>query len=115
MVWTIEHIFPEGVNIPESWVEMIADGDREEAVKIQEEYVHKLGNLTLTGYNSSLSNFDFDKKRDRKKDGKFIGYKNGLFLNEDLRNKKKWTKKDIIERTEKLVSLAKKIFKMKNE
>ena len=24
-VWTIEHIFPEGENIPATWVQMIAD------------------------------------------------------------------------------------------
>ena len=27
-VWTIEHIFPEGLNIPQVWVDMIANGDK---------------------------------------------------------------------------------------
>ena len=66
LIWTIEHIFPEGNNIPECWVDMIADGDKSKAKKIQNESVHKLGNLTLTGYNQYLSNFDFLKKRNRK-------------------------------------------------
>jgi len=115
LVWTIEHIFPEGRNIPSAWVKMIADGDRLKAEKIQEDWVHKLGNLTLTGYNSKLSNFDFKKKRDRKKGKNSIGYKNGLFLNESLEKKDRWTKEDIKDRTEKLVDIAIEIFKMEKE
>ncbi|MCG2688587.1 HNH endonuclease family protein [Candidatus Parcubacteria bacterium] len=113
LIWTIEHIFPEGKNIPAPWVEMIAGGDKEIAEQIQEDYVHKLGNLTLTGFNQKLSNFDFERKRDRKnQEGNYIGYKNGLFLNEDLKDKNNWTKEDIIKRTKKIVDLAVEIFKV---
>jgi hypothetical protein len=42
-VWTIEHIFPQGDNIPASWVTMIAGGDERKAKAIQETHVHKLG------------------------------------------------------------------------
>jgi len=116
LVWTIEHIFPEGNNIPDSWVQMIADGDKAEAARIQEKYVHKIGNLTLTGYNQNLSNFDFSKKRNRKdaRDN-FIGYKNELFLNKDLKDKNEWKKEDIISRTEKLVDMATNIFKIRDK
>ena len=31
-VWTIEHIFPQGDNIPTSWVDMIAEGDSRKAI-----------------------------------------------------------------------------------
>jgi hypothetical protein len=44
---------------------MIADWNTDDAEKIQAEYVHKIGNLTLTWFNQNLSNFDFIKKRDR--------------------------------------------------
>ena len=115
LIWTIEHIFPEGRNIPDSWVEMMAEGNEVEAKRIQNDYVHKLGNLTLTGYNQNLSNFDFKKKKERKKDGNFIGYKNRLFLNEDLKDKESWVENDIIERTKKVVDLAINIFKIENE
>jgi len=116
LIWTIEHIFPEGNNIPKSWVDMIADGDRAEAKKAQEEFVHKLGNLTLTGFNQSLSNFDFERKRDRKdKKQMFIGYKNKLFLNEDLKDKNKWTVDDIKERTNRLIDLTLEVFKLEGE
>ena len=30
---------------------------------IHEIYLHNIGNLTLTGYNSDMSNYDFPKKR----------------------------------------------------
>lgn len=116
LVWTIEHIFPEGRNIPDSWVNMMANGDREKAEQIQADHVHKLGNLTLTGYNQNLLNFDFQKKRDRvNQDGSFIGYKNGLFLNTELESKDRWNETDIKKRTEKLVNIAIDIFKTDNE
>lgn len=103
-IWTIEHIFPEGENIPQAWVDMIAGGNRDLANEYLQKYVHKLGNLTITGYNSSLSNFSFVQKRDRtNKEGKFIGYKNGLEVNHELANKDGWTINDIEERTERLV------------
>lgn len=104
-IWTIEHIFPEGENIPQAWVDMIAGGNSDLANEYLQKYVHKLGNLTITGYNSSLSNFSFVQKRDRtNKEGKFIGYKNGLEVNHELANKDGWTINDIEERTERLVN-----------
>jgi len=114
-VWTIEHIFPEGQNIPQIWVDMISDGDKDEARQLQEEYVHTIGNLTLTGYNSSLSNMSFEKKRDRTKESKNIGYKNGLFLNSKIKDMSRWNVKDIQERTSELVSIAIDLFKFENE
>ncbi len=111
-IWTIEHIFPEGENIPQSWVDMIADGDRELAKKYWEMYVHKLGNLTISGYNSALSNYSFEQKRDRtNKEGKYIGYKNGLEINHELAVKDRWTVDDIIKRTDKLVAEVTEMFK----
>ena len=48
-IWTIEHVFPEGQNIPKDWVDMIANGDTALAQEYLAKYTHKLGNLTLTG------------------------------------------------------------------
>ena len=111
-IWTIEHIFPEGENIPQVWVDMIADGNKELAKQYLENYVHKLGNLTITGYNSSLGNYSFEQKRDRKNSyNKDIGYKNGLEINKELASKDKWTVDDIINRTEKLVTEVSEMFK----
>lgn len=111
--WTIEHIFPQGENIPEHWVQMVANGDKIEAQRIRKKYVHKLGNLTLTGYNSQLSNMSLDKKQNKKdKDEKYIGFKNGLAINESIKDIPVWTESDILKRTNYLVKEALEIFKL---
>lgn len=112
-VWTIEHIFPEGDNIPQCWVDMIANGDKKLANQYREDYTHKIGNLTITGYNSTLGNKSFEEKRDRKsKDGqRFIGYKNGLEINKEIAQKEQWTIDDIQKRTDKLVEELLKVYK----
>lgn len=103
-VWSIEHIFPQGENIPEDWVKMIADGDAKKAKEYQAQYVHTFGNLTITGYNSTLSNKAFPDKRDRKnQNGQFIGYRNGLSLNEDVVCRDDWTVDAIKARTNRMV------------
>ncbi len=111
--WTIEHIFPEGDNIPDPWVKMIAGGDLELAKKYREEYVHKIGNLTVTKYNSTLSNLSFEKKRDRTVENKYVGYKNGLDINKEIAVKDSWTIEDIKTRSEKLVKELMKIYALK--
>jgi uncharacterized protein with ParB-like and HNH nuclease domain len=112
-IWTIEHIFPEGKNIPDSWVKMIADGDRAKADGYLEEYAHTFGNLTITGYNSSLGNKSFKEKKERKdNNGNPIGYLNGLNLNSDLVDKDKWTVDLIKARTDKLVKEILEMFKL---
>lgn len=112
-IWSIEHIFPEGENIPQCWIDMIAGGDANLAKKYLNEYTHKIGNLTITGYNSTLSNKSFVEKRDRQsKDGKrFIGYKNGLDINKDIAQKDSWTIDDIKARTTAMVDELIKIYK----
>lgn len=106
-IWTIEHIFPEGRNIPELWVNMIANGDRKLADQYLADYVHTLGNLTITGYNQNLSNMSFEQKKDRKSKDKTkdIGYRNGLFLNQSVVNEDSWTVEKIKNRTNNLVRI----------
>ena len=112
-VWTVEHIFPQGENIPQPWVDMVANGDKNVANQIRKECVHKLGNLTLTGYNSQLSNMSLYKKQNRKdKEDKFIGFKNGLTINESVKDISKWTQEDIEKRTAYIVDEALKLFKL---
>lgn len=113
-IWTIEHIFPQGKNIPKHWVKMIADDNVQEAKTIQNELVHTLGNLTLTGYNSQLSNLSFSKKRDRmNKEKSYVGYRNGMFLNETLKDKDTWNRNDIIDRGKTIIKLVKEYMSIK--
>ncbi|MFN9247611.1 MAG: DUF262 domain-containing protein [Planctomycetota bacterium] len=110
-VWTIEHILPQGEKLPKDWVMMIADGDKELAADYQASYVHTLGNLTLSGFNSSLSNKSFEDKRDRTdRKGRFVGYKNNLNLNRELAKADRWTVKQIQARTQCLAEDAMKLF-----
>jgi hypothetical protein len=131
LVWTVEHIFPQGANIPQCWVDMIADGDRKKAEEIHEEWVHCLGNLTLSGYNSKLGNASFKEKQNLYENRKFlghkinIGYKNGLSLNNfqfsvngqdtNLAEIDKWTKDSIIARNNAIVDVLLEIFAFNSE
>ena len=112
-IWTIEHIFPEGENIPKEWIDMVAGGDEKLAYEIYDKYVHTIGNLTITGYNSNLSNMSFQKKKDRKKDdGSFIGYRNGLKFNEDVVRENKWLQSNIENRSSKLIDVFMEDFRL---
>jgi hypothetical protein len=100
-IWTIEHILPQGPNLPAAWQEML--GGKERAAEVQSAHVHRLGNLTITGYNSSLGNKSFQEKMDRKDSkGNWIGYRNGLNLNADVVSESEWTADHIAKRTERL-------------
>lgn len=113
LVWTIEHILPQGEHLPEPWIEMIAAGDRDLAKEYQQKFAHKLGNLTISGYNSSLGNKRFDEKRDRKdSEDRYVGYKNGLVLNEDLKSADQWSIRQIEERGIKLVAETLQLFSL---
>jgi len=129
-VWTVEHVFPQGKNIPADWVNMIGEGDKEAAKEIQEEWVHCLGNLTLSGYNSKLSNQSFAKKQSKSVANIFgnkiqIGYKNGLSLNKiefavddktySLATAREWKEEHIEARNKIMVEMLVKLFKFDNE
>ncbi|MHC1757051.1 MAG: DUF262 domain-containing protein [Methanosarcina sp.] len=115
-VWTIEHIFPQGDNIPQPWIDMIAEGDGNKAKELQEQHVHRLGNLTISGYNSNLGNKSFEEKRDRKdKQGRDVGYLNRLYLNEDLAKADKWNIESVDSRTSKLVEETLNLFALKEK
>ena len=84
--------------MPDAWKLML--GGAEAARAAQDVEVHRLGNLTITAYNSTLGNKSFAEKRDRAdKEGRSIGYKNGLALNAGLAEKEAWTVADIDKRT----------------
>lgn len=62
--YTIEHILPQNVTLSKEWqAELGTDWQR-----IQQTWLHTLGNLTLTGYNSEYSDRPFDFKRTKATD-----------------------------------------------
>jgi uncharacterized protein with ParB-like and HNH nuclease domain/predicted transport protein len=88
--YTIEHIMPQNENMPDEWKKELGP----EWERIQKTWLHTIGNLTLTGYNSEYSDNSFAKKRDMKG-----GFKQSpLKLNEGLGNLDKWDEKSIQER-----------------
>lgn len=107
--WTIEHILPQGAPLPKEWASML--GGPAAATAVQQQHVHRLGNLTITGYNSTLSNRSFASKKNRKDSkGNYVGFKNGLLLNADVVEAAQWTEDEINARTEKLAKQVVKLF-----
>lgn len=96
----IEHIMPQTLT-PE-WQKDL--GENFEA--IHEKYLHTIGNLTLTGYNSEYSNNSFQEKRDMKN-----GFKQSpLRLNQSLKDLESFGEKEIEERANDLADRALKIW-----
>ena len=58
--YTIEHIMPQNEDLSLPWQTALGP----EWQRVQEEWLHTLGNLTLTGYNSEYSDKPFTAKRD---------------------------------------------------
>tara|TARA_B110000259_G_C14021025_1_gene403067 strand:+ start:974 stop:3055 length:2082 start_codon:yes stop_codon:yes gene_type:complete len=57
--YTIEHIMPQNKSLSQEWQSMLGIEWRD----VQAKYLHSLGNLTLTGYNSELSDKPFSQKK----------------------------------------------------
>lgn len=113
-VFSVEHILPKAEKLVQGWVNMLASGDKEAADSIRQRCAHKLGNLTLSGYNSNLGAMEFVKKRDRKSDaGEFIGYRNGLYLNQGLAGLAVWDEAAINQRTQDMIAEVKCVLGLK--
>jgi len=100
--YTIEHILPQNENLSSKWCEALgADWQR-----VQQTWLHTLGNLTLTAYNSDYSDRPFDEKRDMP-DAPEKGLKQSpLKLNQGLGVLETWDEAAIKARAGKLADLA---------
>lgn len=94
--YSIEHIMPQKLN--DDWFEELGDN----AEEIHEKWIHKLGNLTITGYNSDMGNSSFEKKRD----GKHGFKKSGIRMNQDLGLLNSWGEEEIEKRQRDLLDLS---------
>lgn len=91
--YTIEHIMPQ--KLSEEWLDDLG----ETAEDIHKKYLHTLGNLTLSGYNSEYRNFPFSVKRDMDN-----GYRHSpVRLNRSLCYLEKWGENEILERADKFI------------
>lgn len=106
--YTIEHIMPQNPNLSEGWKQELGENWKE----IQKKYLHTIGNLTLTGYNSEYQDKLFKEKRDLKdKNGTSIGFRNSpIRLNRYLENIDNWNEQKIIERADDIANIAIKIW-----
>ena len=96
--YTIEHILPQNENLSAKWREALGS----EWLRVQETWLHTLGNLTLTGYNSEYSDRPFSEKRDMKG-----GFKDSpLRLNEGLGALDVWDEAAIQKRAKRLAEQA---------
>ena len=96
--YTIEHIMPQNENLSIKWRDALGS----EWQRIQETWLHTLGNLTLTGYNSEYSDRFFTEKRDMKG-----GFKESpLKLNEGLGSLETWNEDAIKARSARLADIA---------
>ena len=88
--YSIEHIMPQNERLSAAWQEMLGTDWK----RIQEEWLHRLGNLTLTGYNSELSDRPFEDKKTIK--GGFA--ESAVRLNRFVREQSVWTVTQMEER-----------------
>jgi hypothetical protein len=100
--YTIEHILPQNPDLSVQWQTMLGQNWKE----VQEQYLHTLGNLTLTGYNSELSDKPFTLKKS------IVGGFNDspIRLNEFLRKTDIWNEEQIQLRAKELAIKAKNIW-----
>lgn len=99
--YTVEHVMPQ--TLTDEWKHDL--GNSYELA--HETRLNKIGNLTLTGRNSELSNRRFKEKRDMPKEGfKF----SSLYLNRSLADAEEWNQSTIDKRATELAEKACKIW-----
>ncbi|QDY54987.1 DUF262 and DUF1524 domain-containing protein [Helicobacter pylori] len=98
--YTTEHIIPQ--TLEEEWKRDLGENFQ----AIHDKYLHTIGNLTLTGYNTEYRNRSFQEKRDMEK-----GFKQSpLKLNQSLKDLESFGEKEIEKRANDLADWALKIW-----
>ena len=96
--FTIEHIMPQNKNLSMAWQKDLGENWRE----IQKKYLHTIGNLTLTAYNSEMSDRSFMEKKNMSG-----GFKeSALRINNYVVLLNEWNEKHIQERAKDLAKKA---------
>ena len=100
--YTIEHVMPQNPDLSPEWQEEL--GPNWQAV--QERLLHTLGNVTLTGYNSELSDHPFSEKLTQT--GGFL--ESPLRLNRYIARLAHWNEETIERRAAQLAETAVKVW-----
>lgn len=99
---TIEHIIPQNPNLSNNWIsDLGADWS-----EIQKKYLHTIGNLTLTAYNSEMSDSSFIEKLNM--DGGFK--ESALRLNKYVITQSSWGEDQVNCRATILGEIAEKVW-----
>lgn len=100
--YTIEHIMPQNKNLSSAWQDDLGTGWQE----VQKKYLHTIGNLTLTAYNSEMSDRSFIEKMNMPG-----GFKeSALRLNRYVVSLNEWNEQHIQERAKELAKKAESIW-----
>ena len=101
--FTIEHVLPQAEELRPEWRTMLGSDWK----RIQETWLHRLGNVTLTGYNSDYSDRTFEAKKCLPEKG---FNDSPLRLNKFIREQNVWTESQIEQRGKLLASKAVKVW-----
>lgn len=107
--YSIEHILPQNQALSKEWQQELGPDWQ----RIQQDWLHTLGNLTLTGYNSEYSDRPFAYKRDQVTDkaGHSVGFAySPLRLNQGLGKVGQWDEAAIKARAKRLAADATKVW-----
>jgi alkylated DNA nucleotide flippase Atl1 len=96
---SVEHILPQ--RPPQHWFDLLAEEteDGQTPQELHDLLVHTLGNLTLSGENSKLSNHPFRRKQE-------ILDSSALRMNQEIAAADRWGKAQIVDRAERLAARA---------
>ena len=94
--YTIEHILPQNKDMRDEWKQALGENYAE----IQAKYIHSLGNLTLTRYNSEMGDKPFTEKLEVYKESAMHT------LNKFVVQQSTWNEQTILARTELLSKCA---------
>jgi uncharacterized protein with ParB-like and HNH nuclease domain len=96
--YTVEHIMPQNKKVSDAWQAELGP----EWATLHPKYVHTMGNLTLTGYNSELSDRPFAKKKIM--EGGFVN--SPVKLNKSVADESIWNEAAILKRANMLADRA---------
>lgn len=99
---SIEHIMPQNKNLSMSWQKMLGENWQ----SVHEKYLHTLGNLTLTGYNSELGDKPFEKKKEKLEEP----ITHIAVLYSDVKDKSEWNSVNMEKRAKRLAEIILKLF-----